>query len=251
MSLLLTCEHAGARVPRRWRERFRGEEALLASHRGYDAGAWALALHLARELDAPLLGHHVTRLLVDANRSPGHPAFFSELTRDLPPEERARIVRDHWEPHRRLVRERLDGLLEEAPRVVHVAVHTFTPILRGVVRTADVGLLYDPARAPEARLCVAWQHALRRVEPDLRVRRNYPYRGASDGLTTSLRRALPAARYLGIELEVGQAALASPRERRRVRRALAGTLREALEGPEGALRPPPSPPSRPRPRGAT
>jgi hypothetical protein len=34
------------------------------------------------------------------------------------------------------------------------------------------------------------------------VRRNYPYRGAADGLTTSLRRKLNTPRYLGIEIEV-------------------------------------------------
>jgi hypothetical protein len=45
------------------------------------------------------------------------------------------------------------------------------------------------------------------------VRRNRPYRGAADGLTTHLRRKL-GPRYLGIELEVSQrffAADGSPR----------------------------------------
>jgi hypothetical protein len=35
------------------------------------------------------------------------------------------------------------------------------------------------------------------------LRRNYPYRGQSDGLTTALRRQF-GARYLGIELEINQ-----------------------------------------------
>lgn len=39
------------------------------------------------------------------------------------------------------------------------------------------------------------------------MRRNYPYLGRADGLTTHLRRALKTPRYLGIELELNQALL--------------------------------------------
>lgn len=228
MKLLLTCEHAGARVPARWHHRFAGAGDLLASHRGLDVGAWPLARHLAGALGAPLVAHQETRLLVDANRSPHHPAFFSELTRGLPPEERARIVRDHWEPHGARVRERIAALLAEGGSVVHVGVHTFTPVLDGVARTADVGLLYDPARRREAALCAAWKVALLRREPGLRVRRNYPYRGVSDGLVTTLRKELPEAHYVGVELEVGQGSLARPSPRARLHRVLAESLRDAL-----------------------
>ena len=42
------------------------------------------------------------------------------------------------------------------------------------------------------------------MAPELRVRYNYPYRGDSDGLTTWLRKKHPAARYLGIEIEINQ-----------------------------------------------
>lgn len=237
MRLLLTCEHAAAEVPEPWQRLFEGEGDLLASHRGHDAGAWPLARHLAAALDAPLVGHRVTRLLVDANRSPGHPAFFSELTRDLPPEERERIVREHWEPHRRRVRERLDALLAEGAPVAHVGVHTFTPVMRGVPRAADVGLLYDPARPREARMCAAWKEALRRADPGLRVRRNYPYLGVSDGLVTALRRDLRDDRYAGVELEVSQGALADPALRERLYGALAATLPAALEAAEGLAAP--------------
>jgi predicted N-formylglutamate amidohydrolase len=89
-------------------------------------------------------------------------------------------------------------------RVVHIAVHSFTPILNGISRRADVGLLYDPARAGERELCARWQVALEGVDPSLRVRRNYPYRGTSDGFTTALRRIHSAAAYAGIEVELSQ-----------------------------------------------
>ena len=37
------------------------------------------------------------------------------------------------------------------------------------------------------------------------MRRNYPYRGSSDGLTTTLRGLFADPDYLGIEIEVNQA----------------------------------------------
>jgi predicted N-formylglutamate amidohydrolase len=114
-------------------------------------------------------------------------------------------------------------------RVVHVAAHTFTPELDGVVRTADVGLLYDPARRGEHRLAAAWKAALSVAAPQLRVRRNYPYAGKGDGLTRELRLRFPAARYVGIELEVNQAlAVATTPAARAARAAVVVTLQSVL-----------------------
>jgi predicted N-formylglutamate amidohydrolase len=106
-------------------------------------------------------------------------------------------------------------------------VHSFTPELNGKVRTADVGLLYDPTRDAERELCRRWQKALltqiaatrgdrTNIWSDYRIRRNYPYRGSSDGLTTTLRRVFPALAYIGIELEVNQALLSDRRAEKRV-----------------------------------
>jgi predicted N-formylglutamate amidohydrolase len=65
-------------------------------------------------------------------------------------------------------------------------------------------VLYDPARPLERALAVAWARALARELPERVVRRNDPYRGSADGLTTAMRRELPAARYVGIEIEINQ-----------------------------------------------
>jgi hypothetical protein len=40
--------------------------------------------------------------------------------------------------------------------------------------------------------------------PALAVRRNYPYLGKNDGLTTSLRRRFEPAAYVGVEIEINQ-----------------------------------------------
>lgn len=203
--LLITCEHGGNRVPRRYRALFAGHQGLLGTHRGYDLGALRLARGLARAFAAPLFGETVTRLLVDLNRSLGHQRLFSEIVRDQPNAERQAIVERYYLPYRHRVEAHIAQLANRRVQVIHVSVHSFTPVLDGEVRTADVGILYDPARRGEAALAKAWQAGLQALDASLRVRRNYPYRGTADGFTTHLRRRFPADAYLGIELEMNQA----------------------------------------------
>lgn len=241
--LLLTCEHGGARVPAAYASLFEGRERLLASHRGHDRGALALARLLARRLEAPSVFATTTRLLVDLNRSLGHPRLLSEFTRPLAPSLRTALLAHHWGPHRAAIDAQLARLAAHGRRVVHIAVHSFTPVLRGHRRGFEIGLLYDPARAPERRFARDWQHALTGAEPRWRVRRNQPYRGTSDGLTSALRRHFPRERYLGIELEVNQRLLVGDARRARaVGRAIAASLSVALAAP-GTSRPLGRPPS--------
>ncbi|TVQ61535.1 MAG: N-formylglutamate amidohydrolase [Phycisphaerales bacterium] len=228
-ALLLTCEHAGNTVPREFAHLFSGHDATLESHRGWDIGAHALARGMARAAGAPLIAHTITRLLVEVNRSPHHRALFSEFTRGLPKDEKARIVRTHYAPHRERVEREIGAMGRGGRCVVLVGVHSFTPELGGEVRTADIGLLYDPKRALEKSFCHAWRDALRRVDPEQRVRMNYPYRGAADGFTTYLRSRFSPNRFLGIELEVNQRiALDGGEPWRRLQRTLSNTLAETL-----------------------
>ena len=202
--LLVTCEHGGREVPPAFAALFTGREALLASHRGWDAGAMDLARRLADAFGAPLHAATTTRLLVDLNRSIGHPRLFSEITRALPPEQRHEIVDRHYRPHRRAVEADIARLVTSGHRVIHVASHSFTPALDGVSRRADVAWLYDPRRPGERALARAWMRDLAQLAPELRLRRNYPYRGRDDGLTAALRKRYPDSAYAGIELEVNQ-----------------------------------------------
>lgn len=225
---LITCEHGGNRIPSRYRRLFSGFEALLATHRGYDAGALLLARELAAALAAPLFVSTVSRLLVDLNRSPGHPRLYSEAMRGAPLALRREIMERHYLPYRERVEAAIAAAIIGGNRVIHVASHSFTPVLDGAVRNADVGLLYDPARRGEAELCRAWQARLKALAPELRVRRNYPYAGKSDGLTAYLRRRFSTDAYLGIELEINQKhVLAGGRRWRALRGRVVEALREA------------------------
>ncbi len=233
--LLLTCEHGGARVPAAYRHLFqsRAARAALRSHRGCDLGALSLARSLERSLGAPLHASTVTRLLVDLNRSVGHPRLFSELSKRLDADERAVVLDRHYHPHRRAIESWIDARARAGDQVVHVGVHSFVPQIDGRARTADVGLLYDPRRATEREFCARWKESLERTDPMLRVRRNYPYLGKADGLVTHLRRVFGESSYLGIEVEANQALLATPSGRHRAAHALARSLRDTLSSDVG------------------
>lgn len=202
--LVFTCEHGGREVPREYAALFAGREALLASHRGWDAGALVLARELAAAFRAPLYAATTTRLLVDLNRSIGHRQLFSEVTRPLSSARRLEIVDRYYRPHRQAVESHVARLIASGRRVVHVASHSFTPTLDGMPRQADVAWLYDPRRPAEAAFARAWMLALAKLAPELRLRRNHPYQGRADGLTAALRKQHPDAAYVGIELEVNQ-----------------------------------------------
>ena len=229
--LLITCEHGGNKIPAQYRPLFAGMRAALQSHRGYDPGALALARDFAQALDAELVYSTTSRLLVELNRSHGHRQLFSEATRDLPPAERERLLQRYYRPYRDWVEAQVADAAAAGHRTVHVSSHSFTPELDGEVRRADIGLLYDPARTSERDLCLAWQTAIREAQPALVVRRNYPYRGNADGLTTHLRRRHSDRRYTGVEIEVNQKhTLGDNGAWRDLRKLLVQTLRSTVGG---------------------
>lgn len=203
-TVIITCEHGGNDVPPSFAALFAGYEALLATHRGWDPGALELATEMATAFEAPLFASTTTRLLIDLNRSISHKNLYSEVTRALPQATRREIVARYYRPHRDTVESEVARRVAAGERVVHIASHSFTPELSGVVRQADIAWLYDPRRNGETLLASRWLAALKRRRPDLRLRRNYPYEGRDDGLTSLLRKRHPRELYIGMELEVNQ-----------------------------------------------
>lgn len=200
--VLITCEHGGNTIPVAYREMLAGSKSLLDTHRGLDIGALQMAKALAAALQAPLIFATVSRLLVDLNRSIGHPQLHCEAIRKAPAAFREEILKQHYLPYRAHAEQLVGETIKEHGQVLHVSSHSFTPRLNGKVRKTDIGLLYDPARARESAFCKRWQTALKAQAPELTVHRNAPYTGYADGLTTSLRTLFPEEAYLGIELEI-------------------------------------------------
>jgi predicted N-formylglutamate amidohydrolase len=191
-------------VPSEYAPLFAGAAQVLDSHRGLDYGALEVARAFGKRLRVEPVVATTTRLVVDLNRSPGHPNLFSEYTRVLSAEQRTLALAKHWTPYRINVEGRVARAVAAGALVLHVSSHSFTPELKGQVRSCDVGLLYDPRRRNERRLMDLMHDALRERAPGLRVRRNYPYLGVSDSVVTFLRRRHPDRCYAGVEIEVNQ-----------------------------------------------
>lgn len=243
---LITCEHAAAGVPRDCAAIVNIPKSVLRTHRGFDAGALAIAKVLAKRLGAPMLAHGVTRLIVDQNRSSDRPEVFSRYTRDLPRGVREALLARYHAPFRADVLAEIGVMLGKnaggarrkvyakseganGVSVAHVSVHSFTPVLRGERRRVDIGVLFDPARRFESCIAEKWMEELRKLEPRLRIEPNEPYKGTDDGHTAHLRTRFKDRAYAGIELEVNQRLVRGGRARlKRLHKHLAESLAQAL-----------------------
>ncbi|HYG20209.1 MAG TPA: N-formylglutamate amidohydrolase, partial [Ohtaekwangia sp.] len=175
---------------------------VLCSHRGWDPGALEMATILSHALRAPLFSCPSSRLLIEANRSVGHEQLYSEYTRGLSATEKEILINQFYRPYRLSVEQAVSTLPKP---VLHLSVHSFTPMWNDVLRDVDIGLLFDPAREPERRFCAqAMQGISGALEGKYVVKFNEPYKGIDDGLTTYLRTVFAEDAYAGIELEINQ-----------------------------------------------
>ncbi|MFC5270118.1 N-formylglutamate amidohydrolase [Adhaeribacter terreus] len=202
--ILITCEHGGREIPEAHGHHFHAHQELLETHRGWDIGALELyEKFVAAGADASFFSE-TSRLLVELNRSLHHPNLFSDITRQTAEVEREAILEAHYHPYRQQVEKTIQTFIAQNHSVLHLSVHSFTPQLNGEIRNADIGLLYDPQRKTEKEFSALWKQEFEKLDPDLKVRFNYPYRGTADGFTTYLRKLFPDEQYGGIELEVNQ-----------------------------------------------
>ncbi|GAB3196936.1 putative N-formylglutamate amidohydrolase [Pontibacter aydingkolensis] len=203
-TLILTCEHAVNEIPARCRHLFRASEEVLFTHKAIDFGALQLAQYLAAELGLALYYSCVSRLLVEANRSPENEELFSAYTQGLLPEKKKQVLGTYYFPHRLQVEEAVGKEIAVGNQVVHFAIHSFTPAMDGEVRKADIGILFDPKRKSEKALAILYKSGLLLQDPNLKVQYNAPYPGTADGLPSHLRKLFLDEHYAGFELEVNQ-----------------------------------------------
>ncbi len=205
--IILTVEHGGNSIPAPYRHLFRGASRVLQSHRGWDQGAHVIARELKSAWRCPLTVSTTSRLLIDLNRSLTHQRVFSEWTKGLDAVEKEDIIARYYQPYRSRVEQSIKRLCANGYHVLHVSVHSFTPVFEGVRRKTDLGILYDPQFPNESALALLWQRDLRRDHffRDWHVHRNRPYQGKTDGFASYLRRmSCKRGSYRGIEIEINQ-----------------------------------------------
>jgi predicted N-formylglutamate amidohydrolase len=193
---LVTCDHASNHVPD-WVSG--GDlgicEGDMARHIAYDVGAAGLAKALAEKLGCPAVLSRFSRLVIDPNRGEDDPTLVMRLyDGTIIPANRNIAAADVEKRMARLYRPYHDALARMAarqPETVIVAVHSFTPCLRGrTPRPWQVGVLHSHL---DSRLSLALIARLQ-AAGDLTVGDNEPYGGHLDGDAIA-RHALDKARH--------------------------------------------------------
>jgi predicted N-formylglutamate amidohydrolase len=193
---LVTCDHASNRVPPDVCGGDLGISAAdMARHIAWDVGAQGVALAMGDALDAPVICSDFSRLVIDPNRGEEDPTLVMKLydgtiipgNRHVDGVEVERRLATLYRPYH----DALAALAARRADTVIVAMHSFTPCLRGrAPRPWHVGVLYahDDDRLSR-RLITRLQ-----AEADLCVGDNEPYAGALPGDAID-RHALQAGRH--------------------------------------------------------
>jgi len=218
--LILSCEHAVDTIPNEYLYLFNKHQEILKTHRAIDFGADSIANFLSSMLHCDLISAAATRLLIDCNRSLTS-ACFSEITHKLSMADKQQIIATYYLPFRTQVAQKINTAIASGKYVLHLSIHSFTPIFHGIVRNADLGLLYDPSRATEKNFA---RNLQKQLKSHYHTRLNYPYLGISDGHTTALRKQYADHMYTGIEVECNQKLTRSVAELRVLEKTLADSL---------------------------
>tara|TARA_R100000935_G_C2828287_1_gene163534 strand:- start:1237 stop:1920 length:684 start_codon:yes stop_codon:yes gene_type:complete len=227
VKLVVTCEHAGNRIPENYRYLFKEEESILQTHRGYDPGAYDVykALLSMADFNAE---HRESRLLIEVNRSLHHSSLFSTHTRDLSTLEKKKIIENYYLPYRNSIERSIHKYIAKGEEVLHFSVHSFTPQLLGKIRNTDIGLLYDPGKGVEKEFSKRFKRKIELQNPGIKVRFNYPYLGKADGFTTYLRKKFPN-NYSGVELEVNQKFVTNNKMNKGIKSAILEALQKSIK----------------------
>lgn len=199
---LITCDHATNTVPP---QICGGDLGLDASdmnrHIAYDVGALGLATALSDQLGAPCVSSNFSRLVIDPNRGADDPTVLMRLydgtvipgNRSADAAEKARRIKMMHAPYH----DQVARLAARRADTVIVAIHSFTPQLRGKPpRPWQVGVLHAPHGGALSQPLIARLQA----EPDLCVGDNEPYAGHLDGDSIDRHALVPGRLNTLIEL---------------------------------------------------
>ena len=177
--LLLLCEHAGSAVPAALGT-LGVDEAVLASHRGWDIGAEDVARRLSGLLGAPLIVQRYSRLVIDANRPPGSKGCIPEVSDGEPIHGNRNLSAGDREERRRAIFDPMNRAIAEVfgsgRRRAAFSVHSFTPRFDGRERPWHAGLITRRSLSTAERM----RSSLADAAPDLRIAINEPYQICDD-----------------------------------------------------------------------
>ena len=176
--IVLLCDHASRFVPRAL-DNLGLSEAELSRHIAWDIGIADVTRDLATRLNAPAVLSHFSRLVVDPNRALDDPTLVPQLSdgvivpanRNLPAADRQARIEAFHRPYHDAVARVLDTLAARGPAPALISMHSFTPVMKGVERPWQIGILWNR----DARLPAPLMERLR--AEGLTVGDNEPYSG--------------------------------------------------------------------------
>ncbi len=227
--ILLICDHASRRVPRKLND-LGLHERELSRHIGWDIGAADVTRHMALQLNAPALLAGYSRLVVDCNRHLHDPTSMRPLSDGTPipgnatlsPADRQARIDALYQPYHRAIAQRLDDFANRGVAPTLLSIHSCTPEMAGQFRPWHIGICWDSDR----RLAGPVLEALGRV-PGVVVGDNQPYnldlREDYSVPVHALRRGLPH-----LQVEFRQDLVATPAGARHWAEVLLAALPSAV-----------------------
>jgi predicted N-formylglutamate amidohydrolase len=206
-------DHASNHIP----EAFNGlglDPALLSEHIAWDIGVLALANSLQERLGGSVVAAPVSRLLIDMNRTLEHPGLIPEVSdaqiipgnQNLTQAARQARIADYYQPYHARIAAAVQSLCAAGTKPFLVALHSFTPTLRGIARPEErswhCGVLYNQdARGAHAALSYLKQRFLpENSATALVVGDNEPYSGKQLNATMDSHAEQAGHSYLSLEI---------------------------------------------------
>jgi predicted N-formylglutamate amidohydrolase len=148
--VLLVCDHASCRFPKSL-DSLGLDPFARRCHLAIDIGAGALTERLAKDLGVTAVIAQYSRLVVDCNRQLMDPGAFLEYgdgilvpgNRNLSQAEKDRRADAIYWPYHHGIDEQVKRLQAVGPPPVFISIHSFTPVLNGVSREVEMGVLWD------------------------------------------------------------------------------------------------------------
>jgi len=179
---LLVADHAGRRIPRKLGD-LGVSESELRRHIAWDVGIEPVVRFMADELDAHAIMQPYSRLVIDCNRPFAAESSIAKISENTPvpgnvkltDEDIAARQREIFAPYHDAITRELDRRAREDRPAFLVAMHSFTPVYKGVQRPWHAGVLYNR----DSRFA-AFVLRLLREEDDLVVGDQEPYKVSDD-----------------------------------------------------------------------
>ncbi|MDH3274883.1 MAG: N-formylglutamate amidohydrolase [Gammaproteobacteria bacterium] len=150
LPILLICDHASCSIPGAL-----GDMGLdpfaRRCHLAIDIGAGKLTEQLANSLGVTAVVAQYSRLVVDCNRELMDPGAFLEYgdgilvpgNRNLTQADKdARADAIYW-PYHNAIDKQVQRLRALGPPPAFISIHSFTPVLNGISRAVEMGVLWD------------------------------------------------------------------------------------------------------------